>query len=459
MKISNFGLRLAVIIATLFSYFFFRSVPVSKIWNNYTVLYVDRTVQEDEVLKILSDYGCSNVISLRKQRIPFVSDFTPVLPGSENAYLQKRLLYFFDATSNYALYYIPQSCDSNAVKALEYLVREKSINAGIDGKQQFPFVVPLISVSVFMIFLVLTKNRIPFAAAGIFPVLTTLSRPFYPIAAASILFLLPCYLGMRIWNRKKALHVIKSSLYIIIPITISLVIYSSCGWQSIIIGALTFTSAYSALKTAYVIEEYRNSKSRFQFVKIFSSPQLPVMYPKTALHTILTLIPLTAVLVSFVMSARFAPAAIAKIDLPIPMEKEIETSDRLPGIEDYYRWSWNARTYPYRNLNDQDSEESDTVIIPRFESTDSGIVKVDTEIMKCDDKFIEKINREIDGLEYDAIEKFLAKQDKDVKVAYGTKTNTRQQKDSFSLMMILSSLLVPIILLSAYKLKSYRKRK
>lgn len=74
--------------------FAFRSIPVFRIWDSYKVVYADKSIPEEKVLSCLENAGCQNIISLGRQQIPLVSDFTPVLPDSYNEYLTSRLGYF-----------------------------------------------------------------------------------------------------------------------------------------------------------------------------------------------------------------------------------------------------------------------------------------------------------------------------------------------------------------------------
>src|SRR5574344_1368403 len=82
-------INLKIIISTLLIslcgvfLFLFRSVPVSRIWKSYQVLYVDASVDEQSILNYLHDSGCKDVISLSEQKQPLFSPFPPIEPGAD----------------------------------------------------------------------------------------------------------------------------------------------------------------------------------------------------------------------------------------------------------------------------------------------------------------------------------------------------------------------------------------
>mgnify|MGYP003438425948 FL=1 len=116
-------ISLAVMVVTFILCIALRAVPVSRIWNSYSVAYVEKSLPEETVLSYFRKYSVENVISLGGQKIPFVSDFTPVLPQRDSTYLSDRLSYFLDLSDSYCLYYIPKRNDSSCVKALEEIKR------------------------------------------------------------------------------------------------------------------------------------------------------------------------------------------------------------------------------------------------------------------------------------------------------------------------------------------------
>ena len=153
---------------------------------------------EENALSYLDNAGSQNIISLGRQQIPLVSDFTPVLPDSCNEYLTSRLGYFFDYSKSFLLYYVPNGSGQQILKALENLSQETGLQAGIDGIQQYPFAVPVVCIIVFLAFAYLSKNKFPFFFSACFSLILSFSKPFYPVAAAVVLYMLSCLKKIRI---------------------------------------------------------------------------------------------------------------------------------------------------------------------------------------------------------------------------------------------------------------------
>ncbi|MBQ2081443.1 MAG: hypothetical protein II461_06745, partial [Treponema sp.] len=72
---------------------------MARIWNNYSVCYVEKSVPEATVLFYLEQAGCRDIISLSAQRIPDVERY----PSVDSSYLTKRLDYFHDEGAKYNL--------------------------------------------------------------------------------------------------------------------------------------------------------------------------------------------------------------------------------------------------------------------------------------------------------------------------------------------------------------------
>lgn len=465
MKAKNIRIiSFAVICAAAFSFYALRSVPVSRIWNSYAVACVDKTADEETVLSYLARFGCGEVISLGQQRVPLATDIVPLLPESCRSYLTDRLGYFFDYSRSFLLYYIPQGSSLQAQKALELLSRELHVSAGIDGKQQLPFAAAAVSAAVFCFFLYFSRNRLVFFLSAVFAVALCVSKPFYPVAAASVLYMLSCYLAQRLWRRRKALSVLKKSPYVLIPAAVSVAAAAGTGWQCAVLAVLAVISSVLSLFLLREAQLFFDSRISFRPVAVFSAPQLVLMHPQTALHTLLCLVPLLLLLFCFLFTARFSPAADKGLTLPVPVAASYEAAagSILPSIDDFYSWAWNVQAFPYRRLNSAflfaPPQEGQQLTVPRFEETDGRIVQSDSLIMKFNSEFRSDTDRKIDSLEYGAIEKLMKRQGEGIRAAYAPRGNARQQPDSFSLILILCCLFVPVALLAVYAVKSSRKR-
>ena len=150
MKISkSVIISSCLIFLSLIMLFLLRSVPVTKIWSSYSVLYVDKSFSEENVLSILNKNGCSEVISLGQQRVPFYSSFLPAdfsTSKTGSNYLTERLRYFYDESNSFMLYYIPNRFEANLSKSSNEISKDYDVLCGIDGKQKFFFIIPIISL-------------------------------------------------------------------------------------------------------------------------------------------------------------------------------------------------------------------------------------------------------------------------------------------------------------------------
>lgn len=463
MKLNKTALiSLAVIITNFILCICLRAVPVSRIWNSYSVAYVEKSLSEEIVLSYFEKNSVENVISFSKQKIPFISDYTPVLPQRDSLYLTNRLFYFFDYSNTYNLFYIPKKSDSNCVKALEEIIHDTNTSCGMDGKQQYPWLVPFITLAVFFMFIFFAHNKKVFILSSFSILILSFSQVFYPVASSSILYMLSCYLSSRIWGRRKAFIVLRKNIYTIIPLLISIISISLLSIHCALLIILCSASSICLLILLDFYEKFKDSKISFKFVKIFGAPQLPLMHQQTAKHTLYCLVPLFILLVLFILSSRLSTKTETEIAIPVPIHTgNIEEEKKIPTLNDVYEWFWKAKTYPYKNLNDYSDStqivEGETISIPRYEIIEEKVIETESQIMTFDNNFKETVDKEIEDLEYEAIEKVIKKQGADVSVVYKNSSESRGQTDSLGLILILVCIFVPVLLIIIYVLKSGRK--
>ncbi len=430
----------------------FRIVPVSKIWSHYSVLYVEDTISEEQVLDVLSAKGCSDVLALSLQQVPFVSTITLVRPLSSN-YLNRRSDYFFDQTKTYRLFYIPASQEKQTAAALSLLQNELHLSAGVDGSLQYPFVVPLVSMLVFGLLIFLAHNRLVFFTAGLAPVLCSFCVPLYPAAAAIILFLAALFFAERLWLRQGTLMALVRSVYIDVLVIVPLVIMSLLSGRAIILYVLSLIACAAAIYGMWCLTQILDSKKAFTFVPIFSAFQIPVMGKKKSYVLISLTLPLAALLLFFLLSARFMPSSsVQSICIPSPLE-DSDGGETLVNMTDYFSWAWDTVTFPYKNLNKNEKSnpsDGDRIEIPRYVKTEQGVSKSYETIFTYDASFRKEL---IDGIldsESPAIEKLLLSEGSSVRVGYRTKAQAKTSTDSVALVLILVALSIPVLLYAYY---------
>ena len=446
------GIAVFIFLVSVLLMALFRIVPVSKIWSHYSVLYVQDSVSEQEVIDLLTSHGCSDVIALSVQHVPFVSSITPVNPLSSD-YITRRSEYFFDQTKTYRLYYIPASQEKQTAASLSALQDELKVSAGVDGSLQYPFVVPLVCMLVFGVLIFLSRNRLVFFAAGLAPVLCSFCVPLYPAAAAVILFIAALFFAERLWLRDGTLMALVKSVYIDVLAVVPVVIMSLLSGHAILLYLLSLLACVAAIYGMWQLTVILDSRKAFTFVPIFSAFQIPVMGRKKSYVLISLTVPLLALLLFFLLSARFMPASsVQSICIPSPLE-DSDGGEMLVDMNDYFSWAWNTVTFPYKNLNEPQTasvKDGDSVVIPRYAKTDAGVTKTYETVFTYDSSFRKEL---IDGIldsESPAVEKLLLSEGSSVRVGYRTKSQAKTSTDSVSLVLILVALSIPVLLYAYY---------
>ncbi len=447
MKLSRQAfIAIVSILLLLPLYLILRTVPVSRIWSAYSVLYVSNDVSEKTVLDILEENGVSNTISLSNQRTPFSSKVTPVERWGNDAYLTSRLSYFFDYSRSFRLYYIPEGQEGHTQKALKQLVKQNHANAGLDGRQRYPVLIPIITIAVYGVLVFFAKNHLVLALPGIFCLLLSFSQPFYPVASANCLLLPALFFAQRLWRRRKAIKVLSKNLYIILLLATAVLVCMLSSWKTLVLIFATLSCGVAALVLLYEAELYSERESSFSYITIFPATHVSVVYQKNVNLLLYISIPLALLTVLFLLSARFTPSSSTKLSLPAPVHGE----GRLPVLEDYEEWVWDTETFPYRSLNRDDSGDEKTLTLTRYISTQNGIVCSEEKLMSFDEDYVKKVDDEIEKLPYPAIEKLMKRQGKHTTVSYSEHGGSKQQADSISLLLMLVSLALPLLLSSYY---------
>lgn len=454
MKTQKSLLFCALTVLASFSFLFvLRTIPVTRIWNDYAVVYADKSLSEDYVASVLEDSGCSGIVRLGVQQVPVKTDFLNVIPDYEDSYISKRAGYFYDKTGAFRVFYVPSSCDDAAVKAVSKIIRETGKTVGLDGKGQFPWLVPVIALSVAVFFLVFTVSKGVFAAAAVPFLLLCFSAPFYTVAAASVLFMLSVFLIVPLLGRRNFIKAVSKSAYILVPAAMSLVILAVNSWRTCILGILC--AASSVALVCLVLNTPRRSYAAVCFSYIFSATQISVVNAKNSMRVLFCAAPLFLIFISFILSSRISvPAAKMSALLPVPVSSDKESE--LPLLDDFYKWSWYAKSLPYVSMNDVSKalsvRDGDTISVPRFSYADGHISESESVVMEYGPKFRSGIDEEVSDLSYASLEKFLLKQDDGISVVYGSYGSKGQRPDILSLLLIAAGLAVPVVLFLYYNL-------
>ena len=442
--------------------FIFKTVPAGKLWNNYSVLYVQKDVPDSIIKNAFESADIKDEISLSNQYLPVNISENSVefamlkLNSNKNDYLNKRMNYFFDKSENFRLYYVSNNYSKNLQDVIHILSQNK-IDCGIDTKQTF-------SVFLFFCFLFaatlltfFSKNKTIFAGTALIQLLFIWCNPFYTTAMSSIILLLPLFFVSNIWHRKNFLKTVTNNVWCILIFLVSVL----CNFSiSIKIGFLFFVSLILIvlyLYDFYFIEDYFVKKSFFVPVYIKSAKQINIFTKKTKI-VMNSLIFITLILIIFFLLSNKTVKthnSWGKLFLPSNVSNSFyEKSENLPQPEDYYNWVWNVKTFPYKSLNKSNNETY--VEYPKYVE-ENGKITENKIIFSYNQTFKDNVFDSIDNLQFNAIEKVLKSEGKDFQAGYVS--NADLNTNLFSVIMMFFCLFVLLFIYFSVMITELRKLK
>ncbi|MCR5217347.1 hypothetical protein [Treponema sp.] len=431
--------------------FIFRVVPGGKLWNNYSVLYVEASIPENTVLSILEESGCSQIISLSNQLPPFISTVTPVLPASFNDYLNKRLNYFYDRDGDYKLYYVKKSQKKYLESAVEVINNKLTSKTGIDTRGNYPVMVPLACLFAFILLLIFSDNKILFALSSFIFLLLSAAVPFYPTACGVLILMSVFFICQRLWKRKgsliKMLHSFRLKLLSLTALAV--ILFNSL--TSALLGILAISASISSVFLYGQFMLWKDSKASFDYLPIFSAGQISLFTRKSLKKILLAPAFILILMVFFITDTSFATVKSNDVlELPSPVKNSSQISADLPQTQDYYDWSWKMLSFPYKNLNKDDLEAAphmgDSVSIPSYEKSSEGIIQWDRKVLTYDDEFIDSMDNQVKDSGLNIIENILIDQGRDLKSGYTSSGRNENQNFIWSLILIIiSAIVIPLI--------------
>ncbi len=422
----------AICLITVFAFIFFRTVPVSRLWKGYQVVYVKtQTVTEPQLARILEENGCRNVVSKSSQRIPVISNFSPVQVQNSTSYLSRRDVFFHDETNTAFVFYVPEGQDAALSRALATINSLKNTQAGTDGSASFPWGSPIVCIVFAIVCLVFAKNKLTFAASAFFMVCFSFSRPLYTVSAAVCLSLYGFFMFQKIWGRRAFAAGLASPLFAICLLSPVLLLFLSAP-LSALFYTLSLLAAFSAVLLVDVVKSMyaeRYEHYRFNPVMIRSARFIPLV-EKKEVKVILLLI--LSVIIMLLLSFAGSRLASVTVDTSRPaLPSPVVGKTALPDLDDFMNWSWNTITFPYRRLTDdipQVPVDGDSVSMPVYEETGGRIVQKEETAFVFNSGFRNKVFDTVRDLNYPALEKMMLRQGKDARYSYargGTSSGER----------------------------------
>ncbi len=431
----------------------FRSIPQGKTWNGYKVLYVAKTVPQENVENILMQSGVNEFADLNNQNAPVMlvknsieeTMFRISLSDRENAYLYQRQNYFYDLNQKYLLYYIPQSYEKSLNTVLSSL-KKAGYEAGLDSSLSYLWLLPLIMSLLAIILFIFSKNKVFFGFCAIMPCIFVFCNAFYASTIAAIILLLIIFIISNIYSRKGAVKKLLNNYGLIAAFVISIVAAFSADILTGIFYLLTLAALVCAGISSIQIIARSNKKASFSPVLIRSAKMISIYGGKT--KTVLPLILAASVLVIAYFALASFNVINSKADKSLYLPGSASKQDeKLPDLEDFYRWNWNLLTSPYKSLNQSYNQEPDSISYPRYKVKDGTIVPY-IQTITYDKEFKKNLYDSIDNLDFFSIESVIKNQGEDFFAGY---SNSASYNVSFFsiIMMIICFLILLFIYFSA----------
>lgn len=431
-----------------------RTIPVSKLWKNYTVLSVPKKADVSVVNQVLTENGVKNFISLENH----VTEVFPVVLSLEkDSYVESKNAYFFDRSGKTRLFYIPDNQKRNALKAVDVLRQSYRISADMDSRSSFPWLTPVIALITAAIFFVLSKNRIVYSIPALYVVVFAFSNPFVSNAAAACLIFFLFYIFQKIWGRKDMSGFLRKNpvllSFTVFPVLLSFTV-------SFISGAffiLSLAGALAGLVLYYFAEEYREGFYDFHPVLIRSAFSIRPMNLKSLKHMLLCSVGILSLILLFLVTGSFSSSNSGDLSIPCPEEYNVSRVDFV-NLDDYFIWKWNNLTASYRSINKVYAgfpEEGEEVSVQHFKRTEKGISTSTEVLYRYDEAFRKKVLNDIDHIEQPCLEKLWKSEGRNFSVGYSS--GKQESLGAFSLVMLIISMLMPCSAACYYILEWRRK--
>ena len=436
----------AVCLLALSSFVFFRSVPVSRLWKGYQVLYVtSATMSESDVLAVLQEAGCKQVVAKATQQIPIIAPFSPVQVQTEDSYLNRRNAFFTDQQNRAMVFYIPEGQDMAVSRALRVLNDTKNTDAGTDGAASFPWISPLLCVGFAALCLFFAKNKRVLAPAAFFLLAFSFSRPLLTTSAAVCLALYGFFLLQKIWGRKGFVKSANNPLAVLC-LLVPLVLLCVSSPLSAFFYAVALVAAFCALLLVALLKSlYDEQKAHGSFtpVLIRSARLIPLVERKEVKLILALALAVVAILLVSVVGAtvQSVPLDSAQPALPAP----VAGKNALPDLDDFMAWSWNTVTFPYRKMTERAPQvpmDGDSVTMTEFAEADWRIAGTEKTVFVFNSAFRNSLYDSVRKLPYPALEKMLVKQGKDTRYSYAKGGAVASER--FGTALLILFLLIPL---------------
>ncbi|MCR5495516.1 MAG: hypothetical protein K6F15_07760 [Treponema sp.] len=457
-KVKHIVLPSLIIAASLFLTAFFRVIPASRLWNNYSVMYVQKEAPQEKVISLFSEYGVEDYICIFNQKTPLAvpsqsAEYSLATLSFSN-YLEERKAYFYDYSKNFLIYYVPEKYEGK-LNQITSLLNSEGIKSGINANASYPWLA-FVFCLIFALFLTWqSKYKLRSLLFNFVPVFFTFTMPFYTVAVSQCLILTLSFFAMNLWQRKGAFSCILKNSTFCLLFLLSFVIVLFTNLKVAFFYILSLFCGISLLYLYKQISELFEKKYIFQPVLIRSAFFIRPITKKNSKIFFYCAVTSILIMISALISARAfnfsSDFASEKILLPSKSAAKVT----LPGLNDYILWNWQASTFPYKSLNTSQEKESNSLIFPRF-TEKNGNIEESYNSIEYNEKFRQNVIDSVDDFDYKSIELLLKKQGLYKGAGYSSSGSSSLNFITFVLLFV--GTLVPAFLYFKYSSKKVKKQ-
>lgn len=436
------------LILFIFFIYFFRSIPSQRIWQNYNLLYVPISVDEEKILTIfeeckLKDFVCKNnqflPINVSKNSVEY-SMFKLNYKNSQNEYLTKKNNYFFDKSQNYQIFYIPITQNEQFIKCQQVL-NSKKIPFGTDDYSPFPFFLLILMILFAIFLLIFSKNKVLFLFSTFFPIFYLFSNPFFPLGVLVCFVLIILFLISNIWLRKNFIKSLLQKRFLILMIFLSVLLSFSCSVKSFICFILMIFSLCSYFYIYFSIQNFFVNRQVFTPVLIRPAKFINIFANKTKLILLFSCIFSIFLLFSSYFNSKGIFLSKDK-NILVP-SSSFFPEENLTQLEDFYRWTYDFQTFPYKSLN-VNSQNEDFIEFTNFSIDENGFFTETTKTFEYNEDFKNLVFKNIDQLNFNSLESILKSEGENFIGGYSSFSSTKIT--FFSIIMMLLSFFLLLFL-------------
>ena len=428
----------AICFISLATLVFLRTVPQSRLWKGYQVLFVTSdTLTEEQASAILSQSGCHDFISRSADSLPVSSALSPLQVQSLDSYLVRREAFFSDKNKDAMVFYIPDNQTSALSNAIQALSGFGKTSCGTDGSSSFPYVAAIFCLLFAALGTYLASKREFFGPCAFFLVFFAFMRPMYTVSACSAIALAGLFSLQRLVGRKTFLATALHAPLVILTILFPVFILFSSSPLNGILYALTLAGAFSAVILVYDGQQYYYEKrTSFHPVTILRASRIRMVGSKEVILLSASSLCCILLLAVFLVGGRVADTGNStdRPALPAPVSSRGE----LPNLDAFYTWAWNTMAFPFRSIYHNPSQETpregETVSVSNYVEQNGRIEEVPQVVLTYNAQFRSNVLDMVKDSPHPALEKMLLKQGKGTH--YGFTKSRGVSTERFALLLL-----------------------